>query len=377
MVDVIKFRTMPLHAACDVLERAENLQFVTSHWIGKSKRHDGEYINIACGAPLHKYGTLIFLRAMDGVTRLHEIQANLPKLLFGHNGKLIRSQEQLGLALSRLRWVASHFVAPSDHSAILPGLGRGGHITSIEIALQLWDLKKIILLASHLTGAKSFQRASLIAPGESTTHPSNALALKFYDKRQQLKDGSVTPPHGTCTRIEAQFRSGARLVKAAGNNVPKAYNKVATVCFDWLFEVFRKAFCSTLMGTLAKSAPKGTRGLRSESLRVLALVEPVVIQTALAEHATTRGTHEGSRIKNEVFTELSRRFPGSLEEMLEKGYPHHRLAEVEIPARQRSHQIMIESQGWPTAPYPDVASNFSRTLYLDDRHDPKHFVVQP
>jgi hypothetical protein len=377
VVDVIKFRTNPLHAAGNVLDIVGSLPFVTGHWIGKSKLHAGEYINVSFGTALQRYGTLIFLVDSDGVTRLHEIEANLPKLLFGHNGKGISGQEHLVLALSRLRWVASHFIAPGECSAVLPGLGRGGHITRIEIGLQLWDYQKILLLASHLTSGKYFRKAPMIAAGESTTHTTGELSLKFYDKRLQLKDGMVVPPAACCTRIEAQFRSSARLRKAANDNVPKAYGKIATVAFDWLFEVFRKTFCATLIGTLAKASFKGPRGLRSESLRILELGEAILTHSALAEHEIARGSHEGSRIKNEVFGELSRLFPGSLEEMLENGYPRHRLAEVEIPARQRAHLRMMERQGWPMSSYPEVEGVFSRTIYLDDQHEPRHFVLHP
>ena len=251
MVDVIKFRTKPLHTSGDVFELAEKLPFITGHWIGRSKQHAGEYLNVGFGTPHHRYGTLVFLVGEDGVPRLHEIEANLPKLLFGHNGKLIRSQAQLVLALSRLRWVASHFFAPSEVGAILPGLGREGHVTSIEIGLQLWDFEKILLLASHLTAGKYFRKAPMVAAGESTTHKTNDLSLKFYDKVLQLKDGTVIPGHGCCTRIEAQFRSATRLREAAKDKVPKSFSKIATVSFDWLFEVFRKTLNKILIGTLA------------------------------------------------------------------------------------------------------------------------------
>ena len=60
MVDVIKFRTRPLHAVGDVFELAEKLPFITGHWTGRSKQHAGAYLNVGFGAPQHRYGTLIF-----------------------------------------------------------------------------------------------------------------------------------------------------------------------------------------------------------------------------------------------------------------------------------------------------------------------------
>jgi hypothetical protein len=318
----------------------------------------------------------MFFEHPDGTTRLASIDANLPKLLFGHNGRLIQSQEFLVLALSRLRWIAAHFVSAHDQYAILPGPDNSGHVVRMEIALQLWDYRKGMLLGSHLTNCRGFRKPPLIAADESTTHRSEELDICFYDKHRQLRQGRLLPSYIPCTRIETRFRSNKRLIKAAGVKAPRRFDKVATFSFAWLFSVFSRTISASLTGALARATPRPPRNLRPDSVRITDLEDPILVHTALAEHKHKAGRREGGRIKREVFDEFSRRYNWSLEAILARGYPRHIVSEIEIPDVEMAHRLLGRCWGWPGRPYEDVSSAFRKTTYLDVRAEPEHHVLR-
>lgn len=98
------------------------------------------------------------------------IEANLPALVHGHNGRQLADAGDLHLALTRLRHIVAMVVRHNDHDRIVPGIGPGnqGWIRQVECFRQFVDPDQQILRASHFGRMKNQQKPNGVYYGQST-----------------------------------------------------------------------------------------------------------------------------------------------------------------------------------------------------------------
>ncbi len=170
----------------------------------------------------HKLLVVISHRLDDGHWRVGCVDLNLPALVFGHNGRPIRTLFEVALALTR----AAHFLRlvtqPSCHAWLTPGVGfpNNGYVRSVECMIQIQDPGHLLLTASHTTAVPYQHKSPLVCWGQSTLHKSAELDLSIYDKAAQRRLGTVLPEGIDGTRIEIKIKNPERLateVMKAGN----------------------------------------------------------------------------------------------------------------------------------------------------------------
>ena len=319
----------------------------------------------ATSASSRHLATIKILVSPNGSHRLCGIKANLPNILHGQNGRLIKSQDELVLALTLLRHIVKVFVHPEDHHLILPGRTprNSGYIHAIEIPVQIVDAQSELLLAAHLTACKNFTKTSQLFPGESITHRSSGLDIAFYDKVLESKDGQPVPTGYGVTRIEARFRNPKRFAESIRLARARDY-VIAAIPFADLLFAFRQTIQKSLTGTLADPRPSNNKLLKPATRKILELAGAAVsLFTALAE-AKQKLTHsEHGKVRREVFDKLAELHPVSLPHLLES-WPQSLMAEVMNPAAEAAHAAMKIAQGWPTQGDDDVAYTFSGLLLV-------------
>lgn len=158
--------------------------------------------------------TIVAQRLDDGRWRVTCIDVTLPSLLFGHNGRPIKTLMELALALTRLKFFVSLVVRPECHGRIIPGVGSDnlGYIQYVEAMIQFQDPGHRLLIGSHLASYRYQHKSSLVCWGQSTRTQRRELSLSFYDKAAQLR-GTPDPASCECTRVECIIRPAERVAK--------------------------------------------------------------------------------------------------------------------------------------------------------------------
>lgn len=167
--------------------------------------------------------TIVAQRLDDGRYRVTCIDTTLPSLLYGHNGRPIKTPEELALALTRLKHFVSLVVRPECRGRIIPGVGPDnlGYIQYAEPMIQLQDPGHRLLIGSHLARYRHQHKSPLVCWGQSTRTKRRELSLTFYDKAAQLR-GTPHPASCKCTRLECIIRPAERIAKEVRTS--KAYD---------------------------------------------------------------------------------------------------------------------------------------------------------
>lgn len=156
---------------------------------------------------------IISHRLDDGRWRVKLMDANLPALLWGHNGHPIRTDFELALALTRLQFIAALVTSPESQERLIPGSGKGnrGYVNYMELTGQIQDPKQKLLLSSHMAHRRYQHQHPLVIWEKLTLFKGTESDLKFYDKHSQRRCGLVTPAGIPCTRIELTLKNAERL----------------------------------------------------------------------------------------------------------------------------------------------------------------------
>ena len=213
MLDVSKITSTNarMHPLALALAAAHPLYI--GRWIRHSRAYDSTMAIVQFGHGERHFFTLRFLMKNGEATRLVGITANLPALLFGHNGRLIKCQDEMTTAFTILRFLIEPLVHPGDVRLVLPSReeDNDAFLQSIECPIQLQDPEAELLLAAHLSGCSNFTKAPRIFPGESVLFRSTGLDVSIYDKAAEAKVGTPVPEGIPSTRVELRFKTPRRL----------------------------------------------------------------------------------------------------------------------------------------------------------------------
>ena len=363
MVDLIKFSTAPARVMRTLLEQVEYHPLYQKRTVTHSRSAKSKLTAVQFGQSDHRWVTIKILSGHEGSPRLCGLDVNLPSVLKGHNGRLVKTPYDMVLGLTWARHLVATLVHPDDVRLILPGRDKdnGGFIRSVECPVQLQDPNNELLLAAHLTACRNFQKPPILVPGEYVCHRSSGLDLKFYDKVKESAEGFALPTEAGCTRIEAAFRTGRRLGEALGLGTSKEHS-IATITFADLYFAFRQVIQNSLIGALADAAGSRSENLRPATRSILALAgDATSLFAALAEQQKILSPREFSKIRRQVYHQLARIHPVSLPALIES-WPTGMLSEIGIPHIEFAHQRTAAVLGWPETPDIDIAQAFSGLL---------------
>lgn len=132
-------------------------------------------------------GIRLFVQAGSGI--VVRVEADLPKLLFGHNGRLITTQAQLDCAFARLRQALQTVCQlASPHRGYHPGDLAGDtatHCTRIDLAWQFDLAPAFVFLALRNAKHTEIHKRKGEWQDETLVFPGTKLRISIYDKKRK------------------------------------------------------------------------------------------------------------------------------------------------------------------------------------------------
>ncbi|MES2923830.1 MAG: hypothetical protein V4819_19910 [Verrucomicrobiota bacterium] len=317
---------------------------------------------------------------------VYSIMAVLPSLIWGHNGRPIRTAAELWQALTILAYIVSRVTNVLDPGRIIPGVGSDnrGFILRVENTVQFQDPLKSFLLGSHFTRMKNQQRPSGVYYGESTCLRSRERRVSIYDKKAKVYYGVVAPSDIDCTRVEAIYTDAERLAKDA--KATKLFSGqpgevVATLAPETSYALIRQSLTRLAgFGWLPDAADLESLG---KSARGLAcglggdVARPHRLNGALetfrrVEHP--KGGPTFRRVERELRAYAVRTVLPDPMAFFPKDPADLMWSDVLWRDREEAWAVLMRDFGAPTAPDPAIAAAWGQTRFLAKRPEPAELI---
>ena len=373
MLDVIKLRCDRVHLASNALNpKTVPDGFGRSHYQGAANRSGR--ISLA-----HSLDDIELLRAAcfkldDGRWLVKRVRCNLPKLLHGHNGRVLENEAEAALALTRLRWILKPVVLDADWGRIVPGVGgdNSGYIDYLETTAQVNDPGGRLIRASHIARLPYQRFPSCVYYGESTRASQREIAVAVYDKLAEAKFSMPVPGHSP-TRVEVILRHGERLAKevALARRTSLAPGcQVATLSFDDAYRVHQN-IVRTMTGFRWSVDPADLRTLNSSALLMViglgdALGDPFRVDDTLQAYRRVVGpTDRHFRTISKQVREIAGRLVApDIEDQLPANRSDLETVNVVNPAIEDRFACHMSSIGAPMEPDEDILGAWSSTAFV-------------
>ena len=182
-------------------------------------------------------GLRLFSKYPNTITK---IECELPKLLYGHNGRLIRSQSDLDRALMRLDRVLYFLSHPlADREAIGTDLPTAykHHICRVDVVWQFdYPVQIIREVLSYAKHPRIHEQPDLYGNGNFTFNGKN-MRISIYDKVAKRKNVTVAPSTAqSVCRIEFQIRSKKYVAERFNADTTMG---LRSFTFDEAYQVYR------------------------------------------------------------------------------------------------------------------------------------------
>ena len=149
---------------------------------------------------------LLGLRVYVHADLIIKVEVDLPKLLFGHNGRLLKTQEDIDTALNRLHVALENISRPHGaFSGFYPGEQPDDFSTYYVRVDLVWqfDLKpEVVFLAMRNAKHPEINKRNGEYQNQTLVFPGSAIRISMYDKK--VKDRARCPHH--VLRVEIQLR---------------------------------------------------------------------------------------------------------------------------------------------------------------------------
>ncbi len=331
---------------------------------------------------------IIRLRAFklkDGRWAITKIEAVLASLLHGHNGRTIKTDGELHLALTILVHILKMVVQPECHGRILPGLGIGnqGFINYSECSIQVQDPAHAFLCGSHLGRMKTQHKPTGIYLGQSTKMLKREVAVSIYDKNQQLRFGTNHPAGIEGTRIEVIVKKKLRLandVKATTFYSGKSGPVVATLALQTSYAILRKNLTQIIgIGWIQDGADLGSL---CKNARILAsalgerIGDPREVHRALEAYraAETPSPNTFRDVETDLKAYALRTVVPDPLAIVPHNPADIRWSEVHWPEREAEWARLLRDIGAPTEPDPAIVAAWSQTTFLPEKPLPMELI---
>ncbi len=160
-------------------------------------RHVATGVSVQCPKPCNT-GASKHLNAYGPELMEVTIQASLPRVLFGQNESLIKTQEDLDAAIGKIWRIAGELLTAGENV---------GEFMRVDL---VWHLNvPPVRLMGLMENAKHprINRSNEIRREESVTFPGKEIRIVFYDKKKKEKRAR----NGDYTRVEIQIKSGKKV----------------------------------------------------------------------------------------------------------------------------------------------------------------------
>lgn len=185
MIDTVRFRQPRFHRE-SASRRNWNMKSVFTE-IADADCLDDERLQSYSGVH-RKNGT----RFYGNREQIISIEASLPRLLFGHNGRLLLSQAQINTALRKL---------DRTLGAISGRPRQAEEYTRVDLVWHVPGSCAEFILAHRDVRHPRVRNATCVYDAQSITWPGTSLRLVLYDKTREQTETS-----GDFVRVEAQLR---------------------------------------------------------------------------------------------------------------------------------------------------------------------------
>lgn len=193
----------------------------------RSSKYESQSLTIYCGnLGINVFGSGIWIKS---------VRANLPKLLWGHNARVIQTEDQLELALSRLEHLMRLLATPLiPNDAIVPARKLrtvNCHFTRIDLAWQ-FPFSSGVYTALKLARHRKVRAAVSEIKGETVQHRGSLIEILCYNKEAEMRR-PCTPLQPM--RVEIRVKNKAlRDCYRFGNG--RGYDRID---FHWCRETIR------------------------------------------------------------------------------------------------------------------------------------------
>ena len=149
---------------------------------------------------------LLGLRVFVHADVIIKVEADLPKLLYGHNGRLLKGQDDIDAALERLKLALKTVSRPHGvRSGYYPGDRKGDFSTyyiRVDLAWQ-FDLKpSVVLLAMRSAKHPEINKRNGEYLDQTLAFPGTKIRISMYDKKAKARASCA---HNVF-RVELQLR---------------------------------------------------------------------------------------------------------------------------------------------------------------------------
>ena len=338
---------------------------------GKSKP---EGLILSLGLDCYAFLRIICYRLDSGEWRVSCTDANLPAHLYGHNGRPIRNDEELALALTSVHYFTSLVTRPEGHGRIIPGVGpdNHGYIRTVECMVQIQDPDHCLLIGSHLAGMRYQHGRPMITWGKSTTFTGQELGFTFYDKLAQRPSGIRDPECIDATRLECIVKNDKRLakeVKASRAFVGAPGEVVNTLSLRTAYAVLRQNLGRMSgFGRIVRELPAKLSSTSKLLLMGLGarLDDPHALDLVLENYRRSQSPCERTfRTVNAEVREHAHNFmaPDALA-LVPPDFEDLQWSDVRMPQDERNYGILLRDLGAPSVPDPLILEAWSRTSFL-------------
>lgn len=135
-----------------------------------------------------------------------KVEADLPKLLYGHNGRLLKSQEDIDAALYRLRLALETISRPLG---ILGGYYPGDRLedfstyyTRVDLVWQFDLAPELMILGMRNAKHPEINKRTGQWQDQTLVFPGTAIRISMYDKKAKER----VPCRHNVMRVEIQLR---------------------------------------------------------------------------------------------------------------------------------------------------------------------------
>lgn len=321
-----------------------------------------------------------FKRAGGGLLRVTKIEANLAKLIYGHNGRLIKTEEEFLLALTRVVHIVMQLVGADNWSRILPGTGRGnlGFWSYLELPIHVSDDGRLIAAASGLRRSKARLQLGIWAD-ETVSYDGTVSGFILYDKGKERRSTSISIPGVRCMRIEAKLKECGRVATAFGVTQPDEgpIHVLSTFSFADAIDAFKREM-EPILSQVTLPPVTGGKDKIANFIHAVAVSQGVPVPELLGLYvqqglgaAKTLG-----RLKKKLrdlaaqpFQSLG--FMDDLPGQLLNG------PEVIAQATEEEFQEVVRAWNWPTTPSDPVREAYTRTTILISKPSEDELETRP
>jgi hypothetical protein len=365
MITTIEINTALAKSSEALLEAAKEHPLYQGSFSGDARGGSSNY-TIAFGKGGLEFARFTFTRGESGPLVLRTVKGNLPCLLWGHEGRLIQIQDQLELALTRLRWLGSGLVTAADTCLLLPHPARinTGFITELGLAIQVDDIFGRLFNAGRFSTVNGSAMRPFCLPGHTILLGENVT----WDIRSVIFKGGASTL-GPLTRLECRIRDSHLLAKAIRVKYTDRY-LLAALPFEYLSELFERATKETLGGGLAALPTYRSNEFADAVRRVMRQSHnPEAFKLALQLEQIGMTADRADKLRRRVYREISTFHKVCLYEELMNGDLDHKRREAPSPDVEFAHAGIMKSIGCPDTPDETTCEAFCGPL-LRDRLDP-------